>query len=185
MQRFREFISEHVLSIGLNPKHDAYRQSHENDIFNIMRKSYANVEGGYGGRGVGNDDEAEDLRKDIRNPDHIIKAVKRGGKITAVTIYKKRFGRKTIAIGTDGTPQGKLDVKKTMMDDNKMKRSWAEVSGAPEAINRKIGFPVVPSSHAKELTGKPDVRIRNKERYVRKIGTSDHEKVIMGYPKKT
>ena len=183
MFTFRQYLREHVLSIGLNPKHDKYRNSHENEMHVILRKSYAKVDGGYGGRGVGTKDESDDIRSDIRNPNHIIKAVRRGSKISSVTIYKKQHGRKSIAIGTDGTDQGKHDAKQTMRDDNKMKRSWAEVSGAPEAIKRKMGFPVVPSSRAKELTGKPDVRVKDKERYVRRIGTSDHEKVILGHPK--
>ena len=185
MKKLKDFLNETFLSIGLNPKHEVHRHHHADEIFNLMRKSYANVEGGYGGKGTGTEAEEADIRADIHNPNHIIKAVRRNGKISAVTIYKKHHGRKSIAIGTDGTTQGKLDVKKVMMDDKKMERSWAEVSGAPEAIKRKIGFPVVPAHRAKELTGKPDIRIKDHERYVRKIGTSDHEKVIMGYPKKT
>lgn len=183
MKRFLEYIKEHVLSIGLNPKHDKHRAAHENDIHDVLKKSYSSVEGGYSGAGAGTKEESDAIRSDIRNPDHVIKATRREGKITSVSIYKKKHGRKMIALGHDGSTQGKKDIRKTMEDDNKQKRSWAEVSGAPEAIKRKMGVPVVPSSRAKELTGKSDVRPVDKERYVRKIGGHDHEKVIMGHPK--
>ena len=183
MKTFKDFIKEHVLSIGLNPKHEKHRAGYEDEMHGLLKKSYEKVDGGYGGKGSGTKEEEDDIRSDLRNPNHIIKAVRRNGKISAVSIYKKSHGRKVIAVGTDGSEQGKKDFKQTMHDDHKMKRSWAEVSGAPEAIKRKIGFPVVPSSRAKELTGKQDVRVVDKERYVRKIGKADHEKVIMGYPK--
>lgn len=184
MKTIKQFLDEHVLSIGLNPDHDKHREQHKDDIHDVLKRAYSTVEGGYSGQGHGSHKETEAIHADISNPNHIIKAVKRGGKISAVAIYKKSHGRKMIALGHDGSDQGKKDIKKTMMDDNKMKRSWAEVSGAPEHISRKMGVPVVSSSHAKELTGKSDVRIKDKERYVRKIGGQDHEKVIMGHPKK-
>ena len=183
MKSFKDYINEHVLSIGLNPKHEKHRAGYENEMHDVLKKSYSSVEGGYSGAGAGTKEESDAIRSDIRNSNHVIKAVRRGDKITSVSIYKKHHGRKMIALGTDGSNQGKMDVKKTMQDDHKDKRSWAEVSGAPEAIKRKIGFPVVPSSRAKELTGKSDVRPVDKERYVRKIGGHDHEKVIMGHPK--
>lgn len=183
MKRYREYINERVLSIGLNPDHEKHRKGYEDEMHDVLKKSYASVEGGYSGLGHGTKAESDSIRDDIRNPNHVIKAVRRNGKISSVSIYKKQHGRKMIALGTDGSNQGKKDVKQTMKDDNKKKRSWAEVSGAPEALKRKMGFPVVPSDRAKELTGKADVRVKDKERYVRKIGGDDHEKVIMGHPK--
>jgi hypothetical protein len=184
MKTFKQYLEERVLSIGLNPKHEKHRKEYEDQMHDVLKKSYETLDGGYGGHGAGTKEESDAIRSDIRNPDHIIKAVRRGSNITSVTIYKKRHGRKSIAIGTNKTEQGKKDVIKTMKDDNKMKRSWSEVSGAPEAIKRKIGFPVVSSNRASELTGKDDVRVIDKERYARKIGKDEHEKVILGYPKK-
>ena len=108
---------------------------------------------------------------------------KRDGKITAVALYKKKFGRKAIAMGTDGSDQGKRDFKKIQLEDHENRRAWGEYSDAPEHMNRKIGVPVVSSKQASKLTGKSDVEIEDEERYKRKIGGEKHSKVIMGYPK--
>ena len=181
MLSFSQFMTEHVLSIGLNPKHEKYREQYRNDIHDILRNSYSGI-GGYSGISSGSEDESKSIHNDISNS--AMKVVVRKGKVSAVTLYKKQLGRKSIAVGTDGTKRGKLDFMKTAAEDNKMKRSWAEVSGAPEAIMRKIGTPVVPSSEAEKLLGKK-VRIVDKERYRRKIGSHSHEKVIMGHPQKS
>jgi hypothetical protein len=88
-------------------------------------------------------------------------------------------------MGTDGSRQGKDDIHRIMKDDHTQKRAWSEVSGAPEKMATKIGMPKVPSTRAKELTGKSDIRpvAGDEHRYVRKIGDADREKVIMGHPK--
>ena len=173
-------MTEHVLSIGLNPKHEKYREQYRNDIHDILRNSYSGI-GGYSGIPSGSEDESKSIHNDISNS--LMKVVTRKGKVSAVTLYKPQYGRKAIAVGTDSSKQGKLDFKKTAIEDNEFKRAWLEGSGAIEAIQRKIGTPVVPSSEAEKLLGKK-VRIVDKERYRRKIGSHSHEKVIMGYPQK-
>lgn len=182
MKSFSQYLEERVISIGLNPKQEVHRERYRQQMHDILRRSYAGVEGGYGGLGSGTEAESKSIHDDINNS--IIKATRRNGKITSVNLYKKRYGRKSIALGHDGSDQGKNDIRKTMMTDKSQKRSWSEVSGAVENLRRKMGYPIIPSSRAKELTGKEDIRPIDKERYVRKIGGSEHEKVIMGYPKK-
>jgi cell division protein FtsL len=111
--------------------------------------------------------------------------VKRGGNITAVSIYKTQHGRKGIASASDGTQQGKDDLKKTWSDDNKQKRAWGEVSGAVEHIKKtKLGTPVVPNHMAAKLTGKPIIAHHpDGAHYTRTIGGHAHTKVIVGHPK--
>lgn len=184
MKTFKQHLDEKVLSIGLNPKHDELRQKHEDEIHDVIKKAYSSVEGGYGGLNHP-EKESEAIRADIRNKDHVIKAVRRNGKINSAIIYKKKFGRKAIALGSDGTREGKMDLGKTVADDNKQKRSWAELSGAAENFYRKRGYPVQPSSKAKKLTGKDDVEAIDTERYSRKIGGHKHTKTILGHPKET
>ena len=183
MKKFREYLDEHVLSIGLNPKHEKYRKKYEDQMHDALRASYAKVDGGYDGKGAGTKEEEDDIRSDIRNPKNIIKATRRGDKITSVSIYKRQHGRKMVALGTDDSKQGKSDIRQTMSDDNKKKRAWGEVSGNVEKAMRRIGHPVVSSSQAKRLTGKNDVETVDNERYTRKIGRDKHTKTIMGHPK--
>jgi hypothetical protein len=182
MLRFKQFLEEKVLSIGLNPKHEKFREKHRADMHDVIRKSYSNVEGGYAGLGQGSKEESDAIHNDISNS--AIKAIRRDGRITAVNLYKKSHGRKSIAMGHDGTDQGKKDVRQIMSDDKKKERSWSEVSGAVEHIRRKMGYPVIPSSRAKELTGKSDVKEIDPEKYERQIGKEKHIKTLMGYPKK-
>jgi hypothetical protein len=184
MKTFRGYLEERVLSIGLNPKHDALRQKHEDEIHSAVQRSYEKVEGGYGGHGSGTKAESDAIRADIRNKDHIIKAVRRGDKVHSAVIYKRAHGRKMIALGHAGSDQSKKDIFKTLGDDNTQKRSWAEVSKDAERAMRKVGFKQQPSSRAKELTGKDDVEIESPERYTRKIGGMKRSKTILGYPKK-
>lgn len=142
---FQQFLDEHVLSIGLNPKHEKYREHHRQEIHDMLRKSYEPV-GGYCGHKSGTKEESDAIHADISNPHHIIKATRRNGKITAVHMYKKKHGRKAIGVATNGTEQGKKDVRKNFADDHKMKRAWGEFSGTPEHLQRKMGSPIVPNT---------------------------------------
>lgn len=182
MQTFKEYLAERVVSIGFNKDQEHLRDKHRDEIHHILQKSYQGVEGGYSGLGSGTKEESDAIHHDISHS--MIKATKRDGKITSVNLYKDRFGRKSIASGTDGSEQGKKDYIKNKTEDNTQKRSWGEASGKAEHIARKVGNPVVPARHAAKLTGKDDVRVHaDGERYTRRIGKEDHDKVILGHPK--
>lgn len=180
MFTFKEYLEEKVLSIGLNPEHEHHREKFRNQMHDMLRASYASI-GGYGGRGSGSEDESKAIHDDISNSQ--IKAVKRGDKLTAVRLYKAQHGRKGIAVATDGTQQGKRDMLKASEEDKKLKRSWSEVSGAPEKIFKRMGFPTVPAAHAEKLIGKKVEIQPDGEHYTREIGGHKHTKVILGYPK--
>lgn len=181
MNTFKQFLSEHIISIGLDPSQEKLRTKFRKQIFKILQTSYASPEiGGYGKLKSGSDEEERAINDDINSS--IIKATIRDGAITAVALYKKQHGRKCIASGTNGTRQGLVDFKKNKLEDFEQERAWAEVSGKPEKMMRAMGAPVVPSSKAKELLGK-DVSIIDDEYYSRKMGKDDAKKIILGYPK--
>jgi len=183
MIRFASFITERVLSIGLNPEHDKFRDTHRDQIHDIIHRSYKDV-GGYGGHESGSKEESQAIHHDINHS--VIKAVKRDGKVTAVNLYKKQHGLKSIASGTNGTEQGKTDWKKTKLEDHERKRAWGEVSGAVEKLQHKMGVPKVKSSEAEKLIGKKITPVSGDEyKYKRKIGGHEHEKTVMGHPKQT
>lgn len=175
-------LHETVLSIGLNPKHEDHREKHRDEMHSMLKNAYAKVDGGYSGFGHGSKAESDAIHDDISHS--AIKAIKRGGKLTAIKLYKKSFGRKAIGGATDGTEQGKKDYNKANLEDHEQKRAWGEVSGAPEHLARKAGFPVVHNSLAAKLTGKNiESKDDNGEHYTRKIGKDSHKKVIVGHPK--
>lgn len=180
MDNFNQYIAEHVLSIGINPRHAHHREKHRAEIHDMLRNSYKEI-GGYSGISSGSKKESDAIHDDITHS--LIKAVKRNGKITAAMLYKDKHGRKGVATGTDGTSQGKKDFKKVAGEDQDHKRAWSEVSGAPEHLMRKSGMPIVHNKHAKALLDKDVTLDPNGEHYTRRIGDHDHRKVIVGYPK--
>lgn len=182
MKTFVQFLNERVLSPGLNPKHNKYIEIYRKQIHDIIQSSYSKI-GGYGGLAPGSKEESDAIHADIGNPNHAMKLTKRGDNITSVIIYKHYKGRKDIVLATNGTPVGKRDLLKTMEEDNKFKRAWGEASGAVARLKEKMGYPKVPSSKAKELTGKPDIEPTDEDSYTRFIGGLRRRKTIYGYPK--
>ena len=174
-------LTEKVLSIGLNPEHEKFREKYRTQIHDIIHTSYVKA-GGYGGLASGSKAESDAINADIDSS--LIKATRRGDVITSVNLYKKAHGRKSIASGTNGTPQGKIDYMKGKLEDHEQQRAWGEVSGAAEHIQRKLGAPVIKSARAKELLNKDVVAHTDTEHYNRKIGPDMHTKIMMGHPKK-
>jgi hypothetical protein len=179
MQRFKEFLNEHVLSIGLNPSHEKHREKHRQEFHDMIHHAYKDI-GGYSGHKSGSKEESDAIHKDITHS--MIKAVKRNNKITAVNLYKNDHGRKSIASASDGTEQGKKDYIKNKKEDHHDKRSWAEVSGKVKHLHNKIGTPEIPYEKAKKLI-KKDMKPTTGNSYTRSIGGKDHEKTAVGYPK--
>lgn len=187
MLSFKNYLEEKVLSIGLNAAHEVHREKHREkhrqEIHDMLHNCYKEI-GGYSGLKSGTKEESDAIHDDISKS--MIKAVKRDGKISAVNLYKDKYGRKLVAAGHNGTKQGSTDWKKIAADDNQHKRAWGEVSGAVEHIHTKLGFPKIPASQAKEILGKSDIRVSKTDpyKYTRKIGDDEHEKTIMGHLKK-
>ena len=111
------------------------------------------------------------------------KMVTREGTITAIAIYKDRYGRKSIAVATDGTAQGKRDLVMLKSEDMRFGRAWAEVSGAPERMMSRMGGRPVPNQYAAALTGKEILSFNDDGyHYTRLIAGVPYEKIIYGFP---
>jgi hypothetical protein len=180
MEKFKDFIIERVISIGLHPDQESHREKHREEIHDILHKSYSGI-GGYSGHKSGSKEESDAIHHDITHS--VIKATKRNGKISSVNLYKKQHGRKSIASGTDGTEQGKADWKKTKLEDHEQKRAWGEVSGAAKHLQTKMGVPVIPANKAGKLLNKHVIPHKDGESYDRSIGGHMHTKTMMGHPK--
>ena len=56
------------------------------------------------------------------------KVAKKDGKVVAVALYKDKFGRKQVAMGADGSKQGREKLAIIARDDVTRRRSYSEIS---------------------------------------------------------
>lgn len=185
MKTFLDFIcqlDERVLTIGFNKSQEPLREQHRQAIHDILRRSYEEI-GGYGGLEAGTEEESQAIHSDISHAG-LIKVIHRNGIPTAVALYKKQFGRKLIAVGTNGTEQGKKDFGQIANEDHNLKRAWLEASGKLEHLYKnKIGYPVIHSHKMSALTGKTDIDpVEGSEHYTRSIGGTIKRKIGLGHP---
>lgn len=106
-----------------------------------------------------------------------------GRKLVGVNVYKKKFGRKPVAIGYEEDNQAKVTKEFLLNIHNTMKNSWAEVSGNVERLMiMKFGTKwMIPSKFAAESTGKHIISYNDDGyHYTRDIGGTPREKVIVG-----
>lgn len=114
-------------------------------IWDMLQKSYENVPSGF---------LAANSKEELINKSAMWKMARRNNKIVAAILYKDRMGRKSFAVCSDGTKEGKRDLIGMFKDDIKFGRSWTEVSGKPEKIYKSHGATPIPAEFAAELTGK-------------------------------
>lgn len=191
MLRFCELINEHFVNlIGDDPK----KHEHKEEAFRLLQHAYKPI-GGIHGSG-------------FKSPDDMVKNIpmwklkkNREGKISALTMYKDKNGRKAVAAATDGTDEGKKHLASIMKADLTHKRSYSEKSGpALSFVKRHTPDGFVKSvalhpDHVKKLM--PDEEFRDAPHddpevvkhpdlkdhfYQRKIGGEWHTKISLGTP---
>lgn len=150
--------------------------AHKQIIWDLVQTAYEGIDGGYLGA-----DTPDELAGDI----DFAKFVRRGEKFMAVFGYSlKRGGRKGIVVGHDGTPQGKVELKKLVAEDvsRDERRSWAEVSGAMEALYRKAKANPIPADVVRMLLPDKDIIKVHEDgfHYDRFIGGQLHTKICYG-----
>lgn len=187
MKRFKEFISDlnetyHNL-FTLDEKRPWAQQ-----VWDIVNLSYERI-GGIHGSGFKSVDDM------IRNiPMWKLDIV--GGVVKAAKLYKDKDGRKSVAVASDGTSEGKEKAVKMIVDDIRTRRTFVEISGAPVAVLKKnlphyVSYAVTVEDVMKKLSDEirpvsdndPEV-IKFPELkefyYSRKIGGEWHTKVMFG-----
>jgi hypothetical protein len=165
--RLNQIIVERVVN-AFSPDD---KQPYADRVWDMLQTAYKDI-GGFG--------SAASVDELVDTPG-IWKLAIRGGDITALNIYRDSLGRKSIASATDGSIQGKKDYMMLKSADVKLDRAWAEVSGKPEAILRKLGAGPLPNKFAEILTGKK-ILDHNSDgyHYTRMIAGEPHEKIIYG-----
>jgi len=118
------------------------------------------------------------------------KMTRRNGKITAVCVYKMTpNGRKMFLLASDGSEQGKTDIRKIMSEDvtQEERHFYAEVSGKPEYMYKKRGAKSIPTSDVEKILVGKDIQPTGEDeyRYTRQVGPDKKTftKVMVGNPK--
>tara|TARA_R110000744_G_scaffold351147_1_gene456932 strand:+ start:37 stop:639 length:603 start_codon:yes stop_codon:yes gene_type:complete len=108
--------------------HKDEKEQHSEAVWDMLQKSYAKI-GGIKGSGF---ESAKAMTEKIP----FWKIAFKNGVPKAVVMYKDKGGRKTVAMGTDGTPEGLKLFKSILRED--MNRSWGEYSKALLSIIMKL-----------------------------------------------
>lgn len=177
MLTFKEFLL-HERKRLISPK-----ESHRHEIHDIIKSSYKRI-GGYRGLGHGSEEESKAIHADISHPDHTIRAVKHKGKLVSAVIYRQHHGRKVIAAGTDGSPHGKIGLRRSLSIDHKRKRAWGEFSGAAEKLVKKTGMPkITATTAAKHISSPITPSHDDPHSYTREISGTHMSKTAYGHPR--
>lgn len=125
------------------------KEIYKDEVFKILTDSYASI-GGLKGNGFQSPD---DMVKKIP----MWKMVKRDGRVVAVALYKDKNGRKRVAVGSDGSQQGKDGVASIFRED--FSRAYFEISKRSLSFHAKVlGYEhlkkfAVDPSRVKQITG--------------------------------
>lgn len=172
--RFKKFLIEHYLNLFKEEDKKLYAD----DIWNMLQNAYRYI-GGLKGSGFSSKDE---MIKKI----HMWKLNRRDGKINAFILYKDSNGRKLVAIGTDGTEQGKEDFKKMFKEELVQNRAYGEISHsvlklAFKILGDELFQHLVPSDEVSKILGK-EISKTDAFKYKRNIGGDEIEKIMYGVP---
>lgn len=157
MLTFKDYLAEENLQekyLNMLPGDEAEKKKHAQEVFDILTKSYESQ----GGLKSGGFENPQSMVDNIP----FWKVHKNGsGQITHVILYKDKLGRKPVALGTNGTKEGKNWLAHTMKRE--LGRGHMEVSGnALNFYKRSVG-PILPDAHTREQVRQmyPDEEIRD------------------------
>jgi hypothetical protein len=180
--RAHEFLTERVLNLHTPEQKSQYAD----EVWDMLQKAYAKM-GGF---------KSATSKEELIEIPGYWKLVKRGPEITAVNLYKQTpqtQSFKTYASAAQvqqdpksgeykATSQGVADYTDLKKADQKMKRSWAEVSGGAEKTAKRIGAKPIPNKFASYLTNKEILRLNpDGYHYTRLIQGEPYEKIIYGF----
>jgi hypothetical protein len=184
IESVQEVLKEHVL----NARTTQEKLKFVDQVLPLMVKSYRYA-GGY--KGIETEQGMRDeLIKLANDPDMFWKMSRRGKDVVAIAIVQRtEFGLKRVmgaSSGREGSKptQGLIDLIRIIKDDLLLKRTYAEVSGAAEAMANRMGWKKVPVSEVPQfLPGKTIIPV-DEFHYKREIKGKTFTKVMIGFPTK-
>lgn len=191
MYTFSKYIEETFVNLfGDDPR----KHKHAKEVHDMLQQSYKKV-GGIHGSGFRS---PEDMVKNIP----MWKLKRHNGKIVSAAMYKDKGGRKLVASGSDGSPEGKKGVVEIGKSDLSTGRAYGEKSGPSlSALKKNKGVDFIkqnaipfndvkkhvdksdeirkPQDDDEEVTRHPELK---NHFYQRKIGDEWHTKIMLGKP---
>ena len=131
----------YVNAVGNSDKAMAIKNQYKDQVWDVLQKSYASI-GGIKGRGFESPEAMLDLpmwKMGVRN-----------GVVKAVIMYKDSGGRKSVAVGTDRSPEGGWFINDAYAPE--IERAYGEKSKA--ALGKLMK--TVPWDVLKNFTTSPD-----------------------------
>jgi len=166
--KLKELLSERILNVFDEPT----KRQYIDVIWDMLDRTYHKL------GGFKSSPDKEHLIKDTS----LWKIIRKGGTIIAVKIYKDKYGRKSIGSAHDGTPQGKSELIKMVVDDIRHKRMWGETSHGLEKFYVKQGLAPIPNKYAEKILEKPIISLDpDGIHYTREIQGAPHVKAIYGF----
>lgn len=190
MMTFVEYRQMNEVFHNFLPSDTQKKTTHSQEIFDMLQKSYSG-QGGLKGSGFSS---PEDMVKSIP----MWKVAKHDGKVVAAALYKDAGGRKRVAMGSDGSDEGKTHAANMMGTDLKQNRAHMEVSGKSLSFLKKNAdikphlhsFDSAEKFHAGrgETVGRPtddDNEVKRHPEfkdhfYTRMLGGQSHTKLMLG-----
>jgi hypothetical protein len=172
MATFKTFLAERFI----NTFDAEVKRKYMQQVWDLLQKSYSYI-GGIKG------DEFETPEKMLAVP--FWKLIIKDGKAICCILYKDNNGRKSIAFGTDGSREAKLEAKKLIKAD--LERSYKEVSGAAEKFMQHA-YPElfkqysIPADKVAAIIGKEIEPCEDGMHYKRMIHGSMITKILLGTP---
>ncbi len=138
-----QIITErYINAVGFSDTAQAIKQKYRDQVWRILQQSYASI-GGIKGAGFESPDAMVDSIP-------MWKIAVRDGRVRAVNMYKDKAGRKSVAMGTDGSPEGSAFIDD--MFGNEIQRSYGEMS--KDALGKMLK--IVPWPVLKNYIASPD-----------------------------
>lgn len=132
--RLTSLLESYKNFIGFDEEAIKKKEKWADEVWDMLQKSYAAI-GGIKGSGFGS-------KKEMIHKIPFWKLKTRNGQLKLVVMYKDKGGRKSVAIGTDGSDEAKKLLAKQMKEE--LKRSFGEKSSAALGFTLKnIPWPVI------------------------------------------
>ena len=109
-----------VFESYVNISDEESKRKYAQSVWDILQLSYESL-GGIKGSGF---ESIENMISKIP----FWKVIKSNNKVVACILYKDKNGRKLVALGSDGSKEGKRAIAKAIIEEVKTKRSWYEIS---------------------------------------------------------